>query len=111
MIKIKYKDFGIDLDNHYELFFEHNGKEYKVTLKDVCDALAEQRFKPKGKSTVEKAFTSECRKGYSIALQELKWNMLEQVREFEVEESNFSLGELVTYKDNFVEPYNVELKW
>lgn len=108
---IKIKDFGIDLDNHYELFFEHNGKEYKVTLKDVCDALAEQRLGLKFNSKVEEMFLAEAKKGYSIALQEIKWNMLEQVKSFEVEESNFSLDELVTYKDNFVEPYNVELKW
>jgi hypothetical protein len=110
MIKIKYKDFGIDLKNNYELFFKHNNKEYKVTLRDVCDALAEQRFIDKGKNTVEKAFISECRKGYSLALQELKWNILEQVQEFEVEESNFTLGEIVTYKDNFVEPFNINLE-
>lgn len=108
---IKIKDFGIDLENHYELFFEHWSEEYKVTLKDVCDALAEQRLGFKFKSKVEEMFLAEAKKGYSIALQEIKWNILEQVKSFEVEENNFALGELVTYKDNFVEPFNIELKW
>lgn len=110
MIKIKYKDFGINLDNYYELFFKHNGEEYKTTLRGVCDALADQRLGTKPSNEIEKMFLAEAKKGYSIAMQEIKWNVLEQVKSFEVEESNFALGKLVTYKDNFVEPYNVELK-
>lgn len=108
---IKIKDFEIDLDDYYLLVFQHNGSEYKVKLKDVCDALAEQRLGFKFNSKVEEMFLAEAKKGYSIAMQEIKWNMLEQVKSFEVEESNFALGKLVTYKDNFVEPYNVKLKW
>ena len=107
---IKIKDFGIDLDNHYELFFEHNGKEYKVALKDVCDALADQRFGFIKNNPTKGIIISSKKHGYSIALQEIKWNMLEQVISFEVEENNFALGEIVTYKDNFVEPFNVELR-
>ena len=107
---IKIKDFTVAIDNPFTLIFHHNDSKYKVLLKDVCDALAEQRLGVKANNKVEEMFLAESKKGYSIALQEIKWNMLEQVKSFEVEESNFSLGELVTYKDNFVEPYNVELK-
>lgn len=106
---IKIKDFGIDLENNSIIFFEYNNKEYKTKLRDVCDALADQRlgFEPVDKT--EEDFLSEAKKGYSIALQEVKWNMLHELKNFEVKKSK-STKELITYKDNFVKPYNIEIK-
>lgn len=104
---IKIKEFTKE---NNQLLFKYNGVRYKVLEKDICDALADQRFGFVKNNPTEGVIMSAKKEGYSLALQEKKGDILEEVLKFEVEENNFALDTLVTYNESFVEPYNVELK-
>lgn len=99
-------DFTITTDG---ITFTHNEQEYVVLKKDICDAIASEKYKLSEKSnSTAKMIKSFEISGYRTALLDYCIDdIIKKMKKFDVYECNFHLGRLVTYNMNNVEPYNI----